>query len=125
MLERGEPAEAERLFRQARDARREFTDEPTWELAVAAAREAVEVARRQGIDVDLEEVVETARGIAYSVGDATSSTEQDLARGRPTEIQALNGIISRRGAELGVPTPTHDALTALVGLRERAATRRD
>ncbi len=93
--------------------------EPTWNLAVTAAHEGVAVARRRGVDVDVAEVIETARAIAFSVGDATSSTEQDLARGRPTEIQALNGVLSRLGAELGVATPTHDALTALVGLREQ------
>lgn len=96
--------------------------EPTWQLALAAAREATEVANRAGVAVDLDEVVATATGIVGAIGDATSSTEQDLARGRPTEIQSLNGVISRKGAELGVPTPTHDALTALVGLRERLAT---
>lgn len=94
--------------------------EPTWRLAITAAHEAAEVAHGLGIDVDVNEVIETANGIATTIGDATSSTEQDLARGRPTEIQSLNGIICRRGRELGIPTPTHDALVALVGLRERS-----
>lgn len=98
--------------------------EPTWNLAVNAAREAGAVAHALGIDVDVDEAIDAARGIAMNVGDATSSTEQDLARGRPTEIESLNGFIARRGAEVGVPTPTHDALHALVGLRERALDRR-
>lgn len=96
--------------------------EPTWRLAITAAGEAAEVARRLGIAVDIDEVIETASSIAGSVGDATSSTEQDLARGRPTEIDSLNGYIARRGAEVGIPTPTHAALAALVGLRERTWT---
>ena len=97
-----------------------FDFEPAWKLAISAAREAAEVALGLGIDIDIDEVMEIARGIVLKVGDATSSMEQDLARGRRTEIQSLNGIISLRGAELGIPTPTHDALSALVGLREQS-----
>lgn len=47
-----------------------------------------------------------------------SSMAQDLARGRVTEIDALNGYVCRRGAELGVPTPVNQALFALVKLAE-------
>jgi 2-dehydropantoate 2-reductase len=39
-----------------------------------------------------------------------------MARGRPTEIDHLNGFVVRRGAELGVPTPVNQALHALVKL---------
>jgi 2-dehydropantoate 2-reductase len=44
-----------------------------------------------------------------------SSMLQDMARGsRLTEIDALNGAISRYGRELGVPTPVNDVLTAII-----------
>ena len=49
---------------------------------------------------------------------ATSSTEQDLVRGRRTEIDSLNGYVARRGQDLGVPTPVNAALHALVKLVE-------
>ena len=52
---------------------------------------------------------------------AISSTGQDLMRGKRTEIDSLNGYISRRGAELGVPTPVNHALFALVKLAEGRA----
>jgi 2-dehydropantoate 2-reductase len=51
-------------------------------------------------------------------GDAFSSTAQDLARGKRSEIESLNGYIVRRGAELGVATPSNFALYALVKLLE-------
>ena len=41
-------------------------------------------------------------------------------RGKRTEIDSLNGYISRRGAELGVPTPVNHALYALVKLAEES-----
>jgi 2-dehydropantoate 2-reductase len=49
---------------------------------------------------------------------ATSSTEQDIARGRPTEIDSLNGYVARRGEELGIPAPINTTLHALVKLLE-------
>lgn len=96
---------------------------PAWELATRAAAEATTVATAAGVTVDLDAIVDTAREIALSIADATSSTEQDLSRGRPTEVEALNGAICDRGRRLGVATPTHDALRALVGLREHAQRR--
>jgi len=56
--------------------------------------------------------------IATQMAEALSSTAQDMNRGKRTEIDSLNGYISRRGAELGVPTPVNHALFALVKLAE-------
>jgi 2-dehydropantoate 2-reductase len=56
--------------------------------------------------------------IATQMAEALSSTAQDMNRGKRTEIDSLNGFISRRGAELGVPTPVNHALYALVKLAE-------
>ena len=61
-----------------------------------------------------------ALGIATQMAGAISSTGQDLLRGKRTEIDSLNGYISRRGAELGVPTPVNHALYALVKLAEES-----
>ena len=36
---------------------------------------------------------------------AISSTAQDIARGKPTEIDSLNGYVVRRGTEFGIPAP--------------------
>jgi 2-dehydropantoate 2-reductase len=56
--------------------------------------------------------------IATQMAEAFSSTAQDMMRGKRTEIDSLNGYVSRRGAELGVPTPVNHALFALVKLAE-------
>ena len=58
--------------------------------------------------------------IATQMAGAISSTGQDLLRGKHTEIDSLNGYISRRGAELGVPTPVNHALYTLVKLTEES-----
>jgi 2-dehydropantoate 2-reductase len=61
----------------------------------------------------------------YKIADAMptqySSTAQDLARGKPTEIDHLNGFVVRRGEALGVATPANRALHALVKLLESKA----
>lgn len=43
-----------------------------------------------------------------------SSMLQDLDRGRPTEIDALNGAIARYGRDLQVPVPVNETITAIV-----------
>ena len=81
---------------------------------------AVAVAARiqlPGVD-NLQAGLAGALKIATQMSGAISSTGQDLMRGKRTEIDSLNGYISRRGAELGVPTPVNHALFALVKLAE-------
>lgn len=52
--------------------------------------------------------------IAETMPNQFSSTAQDLARGKTSEIDHLNGLIVRRGEALGVPTPANRLLHALV-----------
>ena len=42
------------------------------------------------------------------------STGQDIIKGRRTEIEYINGLVASKGAEMGVPAPTHAALTEVV-----------
>jgi 2-dehydropantoate 2-reductase len=83
--------------------------------------ETVAVARASG--VALPEVDFIGMGLKFieSIGDATSSTAQDLARGKRTEIDSLNGYVVRRGKELGIATPASFTLFALVKLLEDKA----
>jgi 2-dehydropantoate 2-reductase len=85
-------------------------------------REVVAVASASGISIaSPEELFEAALKLGAAMSTATSSTEQDIARGRPTEIDSLNGYVARRGRELGIPTPINTALHALVKLLEAQA----
>src|SRR3954454_17175343 len=47
------------------------------------------------------------------------SMAQDILKGRRTEIEQMNGFIARKGAETGVPAPSHAKLTELVTKIER------
>lgn len=61
---------------------------------------------------------ESTLALAASMPQQYSSTAQDLARSKPTEIDYLNGYVVRKGAALGIPTPTNLALQVMVKARE-------
>lgn len=56
--------------------------------------------------------------IAEQMSGTRSSTAQDMARGKRTEIDSLNGYVARLGEQLGVATPVNHALYTLVKLQE-------
>jgi 2-dehydropantoate 2-reductase len=85
--------------------------------------ECVAVARAGGVALPPDDFVQMVWSFAEKVGQVYSSTSQDLDRSKRTEIDALNGFVVRRGAELGVPTPVNQSLVALVKLREAQAER--
>lgn len=78
-------------------------------------RECLAVAHAGGIVVPSDSL-QNVRRIAQTMADQYSSTAQDVARGKPTEIDFLNGYVCRQGKQLGVPTPVNHALTTLVKL---------
>lgn len=56
--------------------------------------------------------------IARTMPAQFSSTAQDLAKGKKSEIEHLNGVVVRKGEALGIPTPVNRVLLALVKARE-------
>ena len=56
--------------------------------------------------------------IAQTMPGQLSSTAQDLARGKRSEIDHLNGYVVRKGETLGIATPVNRLLHAMVRLLE-------
>jgi 2-dehydropantoate 2-reductase len=79
--------------------------------------ETLAVAKAAGIHLAPDMLAKTYK-IAEAMPTQFSSTAQDLARGKPTEIDHLNGYVARRGEALGIPAPANRALCALVKLLE-------
>ena len=79
--------------------------------------ECLAVANAEGVQVP-GDVDAAIRKIADTMRSQYSSTAQDLARGKRTEIDYLNGLIVKRGTALGVATPANRVLWALVKLLE-------
>jgi 2-dehydropantoate 2-reductase len=87
-------------------------------LIASLMREVVAVARAQGIaltdaNVD-EQIAWTERA-----GTIRTSTTVDRERGREMELDALIGVVVRRGRQYGVPTPCSDVMLALLGAIDR------
>ena len=83
----------------------------------AVVEETLAVAAASGVTMAPDMLAGTYK-IAEAMPTQFSSTAQDLARGKPTEIDHLNGYVVRRGEALGVPTPANCVLHALVKLME-------
>ncbi|MFN5446120.1 MAG: ketopantoate reductase family protein [bacterium] len=84
-------------------------------LMETVVTECLAVARAEGIDVP-GDMHETVRNLASTMATQYSSTAQDLARGKKTEIDYLNGYVCRLGKQHGIPTPVNQTLLTLVKL---------
>ncbi len=83
-------------------------------------RECLAVAEAGGVAVPGDSWA-AAQRIAETMPSQFSSTAQDLARGKRSEIDHLNGYVLRQGEALGVATPVNRVLHTLVKLLEARA----
>jgi 2-dehydropantoate 2-reductase len=90
---------------------------PAVTLLGRAFAEIVAVARADGIGLDIDEVWAQATATYRSIGPHMPSLAVDVARGRPTELDAQLGEIRRRGIAAGIPTPVCDVLATLIEAR--------
>ena len=88
----------------------------------ALVKEVIAVAHADGIHLSEAVALQAVEQISVTMGSQKSSTAQDMARSKPSEIDHLNGFIVRRGQALGVATPVNQALFALVKLVESTYT---
>lgn len=79
--------------------------------------ECLAVARAEGVTLP-EGTLQTIRNVPSWMPAQYSSTAQDVMRGRPTEIDFLNGEILRRAARHGIDVPINRTLTLLTKLAE-------
>ena len=82
-------------------------------LLRASMAETLAVATAEGVALP-DGLIEFLLGLGDQYGDARTSMHQDVRAGRPTEHEALGGVVSRRGRKHGIATPVNDTLTALL-----------
>lgn len=103
-----------------RFARDMAADAGTLKLVRAAMAEAVSVAQAAGVALDDEDIAKHVQ-VTLQMGPVKTSMWQDIERGRPTEIDFLNGIVVQKGREFGVPVPVNEMLCTLVhAIEDRA-----
>jgi 2-dehydropantoate 2-reductase len=90
------------------------------DLMRAVVGECEAVAQASGIALPAM-LVDQVFAIAGAMPGQFSSTAQDVARGKASEIDYLNGFVVRKGRALGIPTPANLALVAMVKLVETKA----
>lgn len=83
----------------------------------AILAECLRVAKADGIIVPTD-IHNAISGIAQTMPNQSSSTAQDLQRGRPTEIDHLNGYVVTRGQAHNIPTPINRLLHMLIKAQE-------
>lgn len=114
--------------------------ETTRRLSIRLGGEAVRVGQALGFELETIRGQPAEKWVAASEGDAAAleeiegimlagtkrmteagrpSTGQDIVKGRRTEIDFINGLVAAKGEEVGIPAPTHAALTELVRRVER------
>jgi len=88
------------------------------ELIQKIIQEIFAVAKAKGVRLSYESPEEYYRFLMDTQLPPTSthrsSMLQDMEKGRLTEIDSLNGAISRYGRELNIPTPANDVLTKII-----------
>ena len=95
------------------------TDPGTREVARNMMLEAQTIAEKLGVKFPID-VDRRIQGGA-DVGAHRTSMLQDLDQGRPMEIDALVGSVKELGVVTDTPTPTIDAVLALIALRGKVA----
>ncbi|MGE5524872.1 MAG: ketopantoate reductase family protein [Rhodospirillaceae bacterium] len=66
-----------------------------------------------------ENLVTTMKTLLSHVGGGRTAPIHDHIKGRTSEMAYISGVVSRRGRELGIPTPANDAVTEIDRLINR------
>jgi 2-dehydropantoate 2-reductase len=96
-----------------------IADEGLMPLNRLVLNECVAVARADGVEFS-EDLLPMIVQI-YGRSTTVASMRQDLARGRRTEIDYLNGAVVALGRRVGIDCPVNEALTTIVKQLEAAA----
>ena len=83
-------------------------------LLGALARETASVAGMLGVDLQFQDPVHATEEVAVRTAENTSSMLQDVLRGSPTEIDAINGAVVQKAEEGGLKLPVNQVLLSLV-----------
>jgi 2-dehydropantoate 2-reductase len=79
--------------------------------------ECLAVARTEGVSFEIDFLSTIAE--VFGASRTIASMRQDLMRGRPTEIDHMNGAVAALGRRAGIDCPVNAALTAIIKAMDR------
>ena len=89
-----------------------------WEIGKACALEVYALGQARGIDFTFDDPIEYVTTFGNKMPDARPSMLLDHMAGRPSEIDAINGMVVEIGRQLGIATPYNEVLSAVIRKRE-------
>jgi len=84
----------------------------TRSLLTTLMREVESLARAQNIALDTDVVEKSMAFIENSAAHIKPSMQLDVETGHRSELEAIIGVIGRKGRQLGIPTPAADLIYA-------------
>lgn len=101
-----------------RSAREVMRDPLTWKIALGCGQEAFAAGCAKGITFSYRDPETYIESFAQRVPDARPSMLQDHEARRPSEIDAINGMVPVVAREVGLTAPYNEVITAVVKARE-------
>ena len=99
----------------------DLMDDPYgWPIAVGCAREADAVARALGIKLGFDDVNDYVTRFGQGMPKARPSMFLDHLDRRPSEIDAINGMVPAKASEAGLEAPFNTVISAIVRSMEQA-----
>ena len=83
-------------------------------IFMSAYREAIDVGRASGVALPADALEKIVDFTSHAPPAMKASMALDLDRGNRLELPWLNGKVVELGRQLGVPTPTHSMMYAML-----------
>jgi len=95
-----------------------MADPAAWAIAQGCAHEVQTLGQAKNIEFTFDDPIEYIAAFGSKMPDARPSMLLDHHAKRPSEIDAINGMVVELGKQLGIPTPYNEVLSAVIRQRE-------
>ena len=97
----------------------EIMDDPaSWKVALGCMKEAYDAGVAKSVNFSFDDPYDYVTKFGRNMPAALPSMWQDHQIKRPSEVDAINGMVPILGQELGLATPYNDTIVAIIKARE-------
>lgn len=93
-------------------------DEYLQQLCIDTMREILQIAKKENINLDEEEVMGSSLDLAKKLGHFKPSTLEDIEKGKPIELDAFTGTVISLAKKHNLPIPVNKVLYALLQAKQ-------